>query len=355
MRIAVVLHDLHPGGTEKVAMRLAAEWQAMGHAPTLLLGDLAGEGAQWLSPELPHRVATPAISRGPLSRIRLGHAFARMARALQPDILFLPGNFHLGLVRTLARAGGFPVVGKISNPLFAYPLPFAGPALKAWTRGLAALAAPGDDLADEAARLLPDIPLVRMHNPVELPPPGFRPAPVVPDRLVLIGRLVAQKDIALAIATVGELHRRGQLMRLDIYGTGPLEGALRAAAQPLGSAVAFHGHKVPIGPEIDGAAALLMTSRYEGNPSAAVEALAHSVPVVTTDCARSLHGLLDRPDHGTIVPVRTPAALADAILAQRLRARPVAADIPMLRAVEPARVAADYIAWFAAVIARSAG
>ena len=46
-----------------------------------------------------------------------------------------------------------------------------------------------------------------------------------------VGRLSHEKSPQHAVETVVELHRRGHRVRLDLYGTGPDEAELRAAAQ----------------------------------------------------------------------------------------------------------------------------
>ncbi len=58
---------------------------------------------------------------------------------------------------------------------------------------------------------------------------------------------------------------------------------------------------------------LLLSSDYEGVPAVVLEALAAGLPIVATDCSRSMATLLGHGAMGRLVPVGDEAALAEAI------------------------------------------
>ena len=101
-----------------------------------------------------------------------------------------------------------------------------------------------------------------------------------------------------------------------------------------------------IEPFLAEADALLITSRYEGGPAVAVEALAQGVPVVSTDCSFLLHDLITVPEAGRIVASRDPGQLA-AALAQVLAQPSAPEKLKALAApFEPRACAEAYLDWF---------
>lgn len=131
--------------------------------------------------------------------------------------------------------------------------------------------------------------------------------------MLAAGRLVPQKDFALAISTLAHMARRRDV-HLTIVGEGPERGMLAQLAARLGveSRLSMPGHLPSIIPALHEADVLLVTSRYEGGPAVAIEALEQGVPVIATDCSHFLHDLLGDDASGAIFATRDPKALAAA-------------------------------------------
>lgn len=352
MRILTILHDLSAGGSERVALRLAAEWRRLGQESELLL--VASDGKAAIPPEVPVRRLPRDVPRSLTSRFRVAGALRVAVEAAAPDIVFLPGNWHFALARGIARARPRPViVAKLSNPpipsLFPGAGPFAVGALRALLRPVDALAFWPGSLAPELARLLPGLRLEPVPNPpISLVPSPRQPRPEDRRRHVLVaGRLVPQKNVALAIEAFALAAGRRDL-HLTIAGDGPERPALEGLAARLepGGRVRFLGHVADLGPALAAADLLLLTSRYEGTPSVVFEALAVGVPVVATACAPILPHLLDRPGRGRIVRHGSASALAEAILAQLAEPDPVGDVGDLLAPHAPAAIAARYAGIF---------
>lgn len=324
MRTVIALHDWNGGGTERVAMALAGVWIAAGDEVSVVIGHDAGPARSWAPAGLNIVELPMPIRRSPASRLMLGRAMRPVVAALAPDAVLLPGNFHLFLGRSLARLRNRPrIVSKLSNPLWPYSAgaALAGPLVRAWMTGADAFAAMNTGLAADARRVLGGARVEVIEDPL-LVPVAERAAPPEADRFVMIGRLEAQKDTALGLRAMAALRRLRPDARLEVVGDGPERSGLVRLAAELGVPVRWRGREPDVCAALDGAAALLVTSRYEGGPAVAIEALARGVPVVATDCSALLRDVLTVPEAGTIVATRTPEALATALAAQTLRPDP---------------------------------
>lgn len=140
-----------------------------------------------------------------------------------------------------------------------------------------------------------------------------------PLRVLSVGRAVDQKDPLLLCAVARELVQRGvRDITFTLVGDGPLLPEVRAyvATHGLSSVVALPG-SVPSDPHYRRADVLLLTSRYEGVPLVLFEAWAAGLPVVMSVERTGVEGLLLHEHNGLVVPRRSPATYADALL--RLR------------------------------------
>ena len=165
-----------------------------------------------------------------------------------------------------------------------------------------------DEFADTGARL-------------ELAPLGvdlatFHPSAGSPAddgvlKFCYVGRLSHEKSPQLAVATVAELHRRGHRVRLDLYGTGPDQAELQAAAGD--APVSFHGFvagRPEVAKRIAAADISLSVCPAETFGLAVLEALACGTPVVTSNRGGA-HELVDATSGDAGRP--DPASLADAV------------------------------------------
>jgi len=351
--ILICLHDFSRGGTERIAIGLAANWVDAGRDVTILCGNEQGGLRDMVDTRVKVVVVDPPIKRSPLSRWRLGRAMARQLKNLKPDVIFLPGNFHLLLAPALRRAGPRAVIVlKISNP----PLPqelwsMAGRALfRRFARNIDGFAALTADFARETAALAPGRPVRLLHDPVYLhPSTAQRVAPSGIFRILWAGRFEPQKDFRLALQTMAAMTRPAHLTML---GDGSLRGRADAMIAKLGltERVTRAGHVPSIDPYLADCDVLLMTSHYEGQPAVVGEALANGVPVVSTNCSAILPEMMEIPEAGKIVATRDPTDLADALAAVCDSPRPSRDVLARLVApFEPRHCAKAYLDWFDAL------
>jgi len=351
-KILICLHDLHRGGTERIALGLAASWKEAGRDVTILCGSLEGGLRETVDGRVKVEQLDPPVRRGLSSRIRLGRAMGKRLAALKPDVIFLPGNFHALLANALRKADPRPVITlKISNPPLPHGLPFAGAIFRHVTQAVDGFAAMNSGLARELEAMLPGRNIVTLHDPAYVRSRNPNPRRERRANILWIGRLEPQKDPLLALKT---LQAMGAGARLTMLGDGALRADVerQVAALKLEDRVQMLGHVHEIESHLAAADALLITSRYEGGPAVAVEALAMDVPVVSTDCSYLLQDLIKTPESGRIVASRDPVDLAAALLAV-CGQKPVPEGLRKLAMpFEPQARAKAYLDWFDRLVAR---
>lgn len=347
LRIAVYMQDLAGGGSERVNLTLAREWQAKGHDVTLLLHSMAGE----LIPILPAGVRVVSFeTRRVLADVP---RLARFLRHEKPDVL-VASLEHNNIAALLAKALSF----SRTRVLICQHNPFSTAAAGV-PRGLSYRAMPylywmcaplackliavSRGVADDtrAVTRMPGKKIVSIYNPVLTPEfdqlaegacthPWLQPGQ--PPVFVGAGRLHPQKHHAFLVRAIAAHARRGGNGRLMVLGEGAEREELQGLANQLGVAdrVSFPGFvKNPL-PYIRRAKAFVLGSRYEGLGNVLVEAMGVGTPVISTDCTYGPSEILEDGRHGVLVPVDDPEAMAVA-MANDLRAR-WPAEALMLRA-----------------------
>jgi glycosyltransferase involved in cell wall biosynthesis len=321
--IAIVMHDFSNGGTERIAIRLANRWARTGRRVSILCGTAEGPARALVDPGVAVIAVWPEIRRSPLSRFALGRAFAECVGLLQPDLLFVPGNFHILVIATLAHMLGADrpaIICKLSNPLRrpgrAAPFQWLFEAIiRRMTGAVDGFVAMSAALADEARQVLrrPEVRLIHEPNIDE----SYRPPRGTGQRdgrtILCAGRLVPQKNFELAIQAFARIDPAFDA-RLLILGDGETRLRLEILVDRLGlnERVTFGGHVPDIRPALARASLFLLSSRYEGYPAVLVEALAAGVPAVATACSPAMAEIMLDPSFGQVVPA-DPARLTAAM------------------------------------------
>jgi glycosyltransferase involved in cell wall biosynthesis len=138
--------------------------------------------------------------------------------------------------------------------------------------------------------------------------PDPPPAPPTP-RLLCIGRLIPIKGHEVLLKAFAGAREEVPELKLDLAGTGPLEGELRNLA---GEGVRFLGHVSPAQPLIEQAAIVVVPSLGEGFGMVALEGMERGRAVI----ASSVGGLPEivGDDAGILVPPGEVEALRSAIV-----------------------------------------
>jgi glycosyltransferase involved in cell wall biosynthesis len=142
------------------------------------------------------------------------------------------------------------------------------------------------------------------------PPGSARPV-----RVLAVGRLVPDKNLALLIEAFAEAGFAAGEAELELCGTGPLEQELRRLAARLGAAVRFRGYATPgelpaVYAEAD---ALALVSTYEPFGVTAREAAAAGLPLICTVRAGAAGDVAVDGENALLVDPEDPSAVVDAL------------------------------------------
>jgi len=334
-RVAVLLPETAAGGVERVMTALAGGLVEAGFAVDLVVA--TGDGG--LS-------GVPAGVRVvPLGAARTASAARALARYLrdEPVAALITAKDYASLMalaaRRLARGRGdrrIPVIATVHAPpseAWATTSRRSGRALRPLLRRFLGRAdrivAVSGGVADDVRALLGDrSPTIEVvASPVidpalfedaanDVPDPWFTTPRSIPV-LVSCGRLSAEKDPLTTVAAFA-IARRHRDLRLVFLGDGPERAAVEAEVARLGLSddVRLLGHVSPAAPYLSRSDICVLSSRTEGMPTVAIEALALGTPVVATATTAGARELIASGNGGPLAPVGDAEALAAAIGAE---------------------------------------
>ena len=337
MRIACVIHSLDGGGAERIMAGLASRLASRGHEVHLVtLDDGRRERYEVDAAVRRHRLGVLGGGGGGLRR---GWAFLRRCWSLRRAVATARCDVVLsfcdrtnlltlvagvGLRTRSARDGGqrrqswragprLPVViSEHSDPrqqTLGRRGEWARRRLYPRATGVVVLTEPVADfmrwLGCRAVRVIP--------GAVDPPPVRSDRGQAAENRRVIaLGRLASEKSLDRLITAFARAAGDDSRWSLRIVGEGPEREALRRHAETLGVAdrVSFAGWVRPIWGELAAATVYALSSRYEGFPSALLEAMAVGLPCVAVDCDSGPRAILRHGRDGWLVPNDTESLAA---------------------------------------------
>lgn len=310
MRILTFLHSFEPGGVERVALRLVRAWRAEGIDAPLFMGRTDGAMRDEMAGGLDYTVPRQPFSTGWMETLWMIAMLPRAIVRLRPDALFCAGNSYTIIALAMKLLLGRhcpPILAKVSNDLERRDMiapvrwiyrrwlllhahfvdhfigmegPMAGEIAAAMPAAIGRISIIPDPALDEAQ-------VMRLHHAVG----RAREADQKGIRFVAIGRLAAQKNVALMLRAFA----RGAtaLDSLTIYGDGPERALLMTLCRDLGidDRVIWAGHVPDPASGLPDFDVFLLSSDYEGVPAVIVEAPAAGLPIIATRCSVSMAAL----------------------------------------------------------------
>ena len=144
--------------------------------------------------------------------------------------------------------------------------------------------------------------LIVQENPLSWAPEMFI-RPKWHGKLLAVGRLENQKNIAELIEIVSLLKEKNLNVTLDIVGHGSLLANLQRKVESFGlsESVNFLGERSDMSDIYKNHDLLVMTSHYEGLPMVIAEAFSRSLPVIAYDCPTGPREMIDEGINGYLI------------------------------------------------------
>jgi glycosyltransferase involved in cell wall biosynthesis len=292
----MVSQTLCVGGAERVTLRLANHWANVNRNVVLVL--IRAEGA--FMSRLDSRVCTISLDSRKSIYASLGlWKFLR----LHPETPVLLFGLEVARVAALGKRLGIVanrlIYREASNPYANKS--FIGRFSYRWLLDKVDRVVVQNRTADLALHALGlcSATFATIPNPVEATATRQRPMPYETSpngpRLVAIGRLVPVKGFVRLIEAMPYVHSRFPGARLVIYGEGPMRGELERLISrlKLSDCVSLPGFIVNIEAIWVSSDVFVLSSFFEGQPNALLEAFSHGVRVVATPAGGGVRELLD--------------------------------------------------------------
>jgi glycosyltransferase involved in cell wall biosynthesis len=134
--------------------------------------------------------------------------------------------------------------------------------------------------------------------------------------ILLVGRLVKQKNIKFAIDILKLCHKKNFKVDLIVIGEGELLDDLKrySVRYGLSDYVKFLGNKNNVNDYYRSAHATILTSDYEGFPNVLIESMSCGTPVVAHNCKSGPEELIVNGKNGFLVNFQNDSEFVDAIL-----------------------------------------
>jgi glycosyltransferase involved in cell wall biosynthesis len=347
LHVALFLHDLRPGGAERVSVNLANAIRRKGHLVDLVLVNREGCAAFFEDLDMSIRIFELPQSRTLASPI----GFWSYIRRERPNLV-ISALTHINISSLIAcrLSGQRPRLIVVEHGQFsrekakpmaasvrcAYRLaPWLYPAadvIAAVSEGAKKDLAESTGISSERISVLHnpvvnDGSLEKSLEPVDHPWFGESEPPVV----LAVGAMREEKNFPLLVRAFDQM-RRQRKARLVIIGDGPEKPSIErcVASSHYAEDIALIGFQSNPLKFMRRAALLALSSDHEALPTVLIEAMSCGTPVVSTDCPCGPSEVLSGGKFGMLVNPGDASALAEA-MAQALK-HPVSKDLLIKRA-----------------------
>jgi GalNAc-alpha-(1->4)-GalNAc-alpha-(1->3)-diNAcBac-PP-undecaprenol alpha-1,4-N-acetyl-D-galactosaminyltransferase len=320
VKIACIIHSLDGGGAERVMASLASRLAARQHAVTLITLDDGARDRHSVDADVVRRpLDMMCESRGLAAKFLHTRYRIKGLRAAildeAPDVVLSFCDRTNILTLMAAKNLGIPVIISERSDPQQQSLGTIWEHLRTRTyrRATAIIA-----LTETSARYLTE----RLGSAVDVIPSAVDAPPLESDRemairqrrIIAAGRLEHEKGFDRLVDAFAMIADKSPDWSLRILGEGSMRTSLEKQIRDHGLAdrVTLAGWIRPIWDELAASTIFALPSRYEGFPSALLEAMAAGVPSIAVDCESGPRSIMGDSNGGLLV-ANDVAALADGI------------------------------------------
>lgn len=303
MKLLALIHSLDGGGAERVMAGLATRLAARGHDVTLVTLDDGSRDRHSVG-EAVHRRYLDVMRESPNAIAaawnlrRRVHSIADAITEVRPDAVlsFCDATNIVGVMA--ARRTGVPIVISERSDPAMQRLGRAYEFLRRRTYPRAsAIVAQSEGVANFLRRIVRDKTAVSViPSAADVPPlMSDRTIAIANRRIIAVGRLEHEKGFDRLIEAFASISHDHPDWSLRIIGEGSRRESLQTqiAALGLSGRVTLAGWVRPVWAELAAGTMFVLPSRYEGFPSALMEAMATGVPSVAVDCPGGVRSIVD--------------------------------------------------------------
>ena len=310
MKVACIIHSLDGGGAERVMASLCSRLSARGHDVTLITLDDGRGDRHAVDPAVKRKhLNVMSNSRGWLAKFTNTRNRVLRVRAaivaVAPEVVLSFCDRTNILTLMAARGLSLPVIVSERSDPAQQQLGTAWEWLRDRTyRQASTIVALTESSADHLRSRF-SVPVNVIPSAVDSPPfDSDRNRAIAAKRIVSVGRLEREKGFDRLLSAFANLPPTHHDWSLRIVGEGSARADLerQVALLDLSDRVTMPGWVEPIWDELSSATMFVLPSRYEGFPSALMEAMAIGVPSIAVDCESGPRAIIRDPGWGLLVP-----------------------------------------------------
>lgn len=328
LTVLLAIPTLAGGGAERVITWLAKEFLEHGATTHLLtMSDDDNDAYQLPKDVNRHSLALTGVSRSLFDALFANiYRFRRLRDVVKTSeadvVISFTTSINVLMILACLRTKTKAIVAERSNPKRMKLSPIWRFLRKFTYRFADTVVVQTDSVVSWATKNIHVKQVVKISNPVVYPlvsnGGSSNHEAVVPigAHVVLgVGRLVSLKGFDSLVNAFQRSIAINDDWHLVILGDGPEYEALKLQAKRLGLSERVHmpGRTDNVTEWYVRADIFVLASHFEGFPNVLVEAMAHEVAVISTDCDFGPREIIDDGDSGFLVPVGDVQAMSDAL------------------------------------------